>query len=473
MDATQESIAHRRGFSARCFSNWQAVQARGSADAVAAAIRAVGFPVRSVKSVPAAERREAPYADVFQLVRLHGHDWTHVLGTADLSVDLAERLSAELNDRSLWVTYAKASNFYGYRFFEAGEQLERFSTTGDGFAYDTGSSEDVGSWDGSADLDEDASDKEILDLVFESKLRDPASLDVRRYSEPADVVDEFLRSQDLFVPNLGVCRVVPDEDKRDRGALRDRRVLHTSAWPPDVLSDGAVAESLRLVLEPRGLQKRWQRPSDADRRLHRAIVEKDVGALTKALESGADPNRLAPWQTKTPLAQAGTRGDLRGELLRALLAAGADPDDGGDVIPLHEAMSAVFVSDALATAHALLQAGADVNRADDEGKTALHRARKPSLVKLLLLSGADVTRRDNVGRTARDSLQSLLDTFDIDDLQEVAELLDAAAAGTLEIPQSAEQLIAVNRRGDAPIKVHYAEADRRVGEHLDRVRKKS
>jgi ankyrin repeat protein len=153
-----------------------------------------------------------------------------------------------------------------------------------------------------------------------------------------------------------------------------------------------------------------------------------VGLLTAVdiaralLEHGANPNaRLAkPIMQRqhtfgdsalgagaTPLMRAAKSGDI--EMLRVLLAAGADPHatlpngttalmfaaglgwrNGSPLAPSYDQGSD---EEAVATLELLLELGLDVNAANDAGDTALHAAvtgrKSEPIVKFLLASGAD------------------------------------------------------------------------------------
>jgi ankyrin repeat protein len=91
--------------------------------------------------------------------------------------------------------------------------------------------------------------------------------------------------------------------------------------------------------------------------------------------------------------------------VRALLAAGADPDaDDANPFRVHPLHSAVSVRDVDAT-RALLEAGADANLRQQRGYTALHGAAHSDdavQVRLLLDHGADPALATDDGQTARD-----------------------------------------------------------------------
>jgi uncharacterized protein len=149
-----------------------------------------------------------------------------------------------------------------------------------------------------------------------------------------------------------------------------------------------------------------------------AIYHRDDAARDALLEAGADvgPAEAAALGRLDGLDPAARSGDGFTSLhlaaffggadaVRALLAAGADPDaDAANpfgVRPLH---SAVSVRDHDAT-RALLEAGADPDVRQQRGYTPLHGATHSDdaeLVRLLLAHGADPALRTDDGQTAAD-----------------------------------------------------------------------
>jgi ankyrin repeat protein len=93
------------------------------------------------------------------------------------------------------------------------------------------------------------------------------------------------------------------------------------------------------------------------------------------------------------------------DAVRALLAAGADPDaDDANPFKVRPLHSAVSVGDADAT-RALLEAGANPNVHQQGGYTPLHSAAHnddADLVRLLLVHGADASLTTDDGQTAAD-----------------------------------------------------------------------
>lgn len=154
-----------------------------------------------------------------------------------------------------------------------------------------------------------------------------------------------------------------------------------------------------------------------------AIVDDDVGAVERLLKSDA---RLATslvreemlyqsgifhWiyigDTALHLAAAG----YRVEIVRLLLAAGADPNAAQNrrkSTPLHYAADGFITGPAwdpqrqVATIRCLLDHGAAIDLQDQNGATPLHRAvrtRSAAAVKCLLDAGADPTMPNKPGST--------------------------------------------------------------------------
>jgi ankyrin repeat protein len=141
--------------------------------------------------------------------------------------------------------------------------------------------------------------------------------------------------------------------------------------------------------------------ADARGRTPLAIVvqwDRDRLAGARLLVAAGAPINARDEYGETALGLAAYRGDA--ELVRFLLASGADPALG---TPLHQALftwSRPEPGDALETVHALLAAGAPVHACDRDGRRAVQlaamRPQAVEVVDLLLRNGADPDEPDPV-----------------------------------------------------------------------------
>jgi len=151
---------------------------------------------------------------------------------------------------------------------------------------------------------------------------------------------------------------------------------------------------------------------DDDRSRAKELLKRDPGVTTSLVqEPRLYQSRIVHWiyvgDTALHLAAAGHRV----EIVRLLLAAGADPNSAmnhRESGPLHYAADGYVVGPAwnakrqVETIQTLLKAGAKINAQDKNGATPLHRAvrtRSAAAVKCLLDSGSDATRRNKPGST--------------------------------------------------------------------------
>jgi ankyrin repeat protein len=133
-------------------------------------------------------------------------------------------------------------------------------------------------------------------------------------------------------------------------------------------------------------------------RFNPLVHVRDVKLAALMIQKGADAN--AAEYRLTPLHAAAALGNV--PLIKLLLSKGASPaaeDDNGHERPLYLAAKGGHT----AAAAALLDHGADVNAAREDGETALHRAAYQgnlALVKLLVERGADIYKTTRGGETA-------------------------------------------------------------------------
>lgn len=151
---------------------------------------------------------------------------------------------------------------------------------------------------------------------------------------------------------------------------------------------------------------------DDDRPKAAKLLKADAGLVNRLI---AEPRlyrtKVTHWiyagDTALHLAAAG----YRLEIIRLLLAAGADPNAAGNhrrSAPLHYAADGCINGPAwnarrqVSTLRRLLDAGADLHAQDKNGATALHRAvrtRCAAAVRFLLTAGADPTLKNKPGST--------------------------------------------------------------------------
>lgn len=151
---------------------------------------------------------------------------------------------------------------------------------------------------------------------------------------------------------------------------------------------------------------------DDDRPRVKELLRVDRGLVTSVIrEAKLYKSKILHWtyvgDTALHLAAAGHRV----EIVRLLLAAGADPHAAGNhrrSTPFHYAADGQLNNLAwnadrqVSTLRCLLDAGADIHAQDKNGATALHRAvrtRCAAAVRLLLKSGADPRQKNKPGST--------------------------------------------------------------------------
>jgi ankyrin repeat protein len=138
-----------------------------------------------------------------------------------------------------------------------------------------------------------------------------------------------------------------------------------------------------------------------------AAFNGDSRMVSLLIEAGAEPDRLDE-SGKVALIYAAGKADTR--IVSQLLAAGADADGvwGNDLTPLMWA--AGHANDAprlvaIETAELLLEAGADLSRVDNRGRSALMIAASrghTQMVRFLIGKGATMDGKDRSGKSAYD-----------------------------------------------------------------------
>jgi truncated hemoglobin YjbI len=192
-----------------------------------------------------------------------------------------------------------------------------------------------------------------------------------------------------------------DHCARDRAALVSLLAIMNGSKHP-ILIDYV---RMRLTSDPALARQRYHYGRTL---LHEAAGEGRLPTVQLLLELGADPNSAQGG--RTPLYCAGNEcdSDDGGDVVRALVQAGANVNTQSGVkrcTALHMAARRGNV----AVAQALLEYGANIEARDSMGETPLRRAvncGKTEVAAFLLTHGADVHSKDNKGKSVRQAART-------------------------------------------------------------------
>lgn len=159
--------------------------------------------------------------------------------------------------------------------------------------------------------------------------------------------------------------------------------------PLDAAISSKNLDLINFLLEkgadPNGFGKGFRPP------LITAIDENNIASVDALLKAGADPNKFYDKKRgMSPLHYVAKEGNS--EILTVLLLNGGEINlkDGWHITPLYLAVRANRVENI----RALLAAGADPNARDNSGMPISHRAKSVEALKLLLDAGMDITQQD-------------------------------------------------------------------------------
>lgn len=161
--------------------------------------------------------------------------------------------------------------------------------------------------------------------------------------------------------------------------------MKPSLWDPN-LTAGEVPAALEQGADPNELT------GTGLSALHRFCNEPD--AVQALLKCGADVNQQSFLSLRTPLHES-----VNPECVRLMIEYGANLELAGadKRSALHEAAGAGGNSVNLAKMSVLLEAGAQVDARDGQGRTPLHYARSIHAVDMLVEAGADILVQDRYG----------------------------------------------------------------------------
>jgi ankyrin repeat protein len=196
----------------------------------------------------------------------------------------------------------------------------------------------------------------------------------------------------------------------------------------------------------RTLKYRSRQQNQAVENLIDAAMAGNIQKIRQCIADGADVNAIGSCD-RTALSLAIQGGHLTA--IQELLDVGADPnlpdetDDGlAAKSPLMEASSTFFATNRSEMVRLLLQRGAEIDRQDAEGRTALMHALEYAdidVIQTLLETGCNLDIRDKQGNTA-------LMVAEFRGLSEIATLLKQAGASQKGLQEV--ELIQAVTRGD-------------------------
>ena len=437
-------VAKRRGVCTDGFSKAEQIMIRASLDDIGKALKK-DKKIERIECDAADQLQDVPLSvgDVMALVKLKGHEWIYVAGGRRPKDESPMKAwSRALKSPVLHAGEQSTAGVVYYVLYDQGKCVEAFESDGVWFR-------------GGVEIDPEVQDESdrMIGTTFTSLRRDTESVDWSAYESEYEFLDAFLREENAYLTFFSFW-------------LAGKNGL-LSAYHPDEALPKAI-ERVDLVFykpTPRQLAAAAQ-PDPKDDALLQAVKAGDVDAVCTAIAADADVNALPPSTSSSYLIIAVQNAAFSNKaenlaIVDALLAAGADPNFGGEDPALCSiAHWAGVTSIPLRAMQKLIEAGANINVQQfnrepnpflPDGNTPLMivaRSAQLNYVKLLLKQGADAALKTSSGKTALDGAINWLREVKKDRLKDVpaftdetklataqatVDLLEAATSGTLDL----------------------------------------
>lgn len=414
---------NRRGvFTTWGSDTWQALLAKADGDVaeVLAACNAVGDVEKDVTKAVLGGKWNPPAGEWILAIQMDTQDWW-TLVTSSWEGNVIEKLAADFEGQLLITGH---SDFAGTVYTRV---TDRDPTAADGHKMVFEFQSDGTPWDDEEDDEfeddefdeeefESEEDRELAEAIekvtMTSLIAEDLTLEaLQEFEQFPDAHQAVIRHLDAYVP--GLFYLVEDSE------------LSAPFGHDDILPHITRIDLLRLGKVTADEPK--PKALAATRRLHKAIQDHDLRKVEKAIKDGAilspiDKHSSALYTAVYSLAYKPF--EPRAEIVRLLLASGADPNDNEP----HSA-EVSYADTPLARmigrrppfehmeslARELVDAGADLNSKSPYplqlGERPLHSAAKKALVdwvNLLLELGADPKATSDAGRTPRESVEDLV-----------------------------------------------------------------
>jgi ankyrin repeat protein len=406
-------VGQRRGVCADGFSKAEQIMIRADIETISAML-AKDAKFERVERDVFQRLAEIPshIGDVLALVKLKGHEWVYVaVGRVVRGDSPMKTWSKRLKAPVLYAGEQSTAGVVYYYLYDRGKCVEDFESDGQWFQ-------------GGVEIDPEVQDESdmMVGTNFSSERREPETIDWSQYESEYEFLDKFLRDEDAYLTFMWA------------GFGGKDNPIEISSFHPDEISAEAIERVDLAFYKPTPAQVRAaSQPDPSNDPLLQAIKAGDESAVRAAIDSGADVNALPPANDSSYLNIAIGKDMYQGKstIVDALLAAGVDPNFGGDMPALCRA--AYWVGSdpiMMPIIHKLIEAGADVNVREIPkdanpflavGQTPLMitaRSARLNYVKLLLKHGADASVKDTAGHTALDFAANWLREVKKDRLKE-------------------------------------------------------